>query len=635
MRPPASSHMSRKLALLLLPLALAGVGSVPGASGSPADEPRDAPFHLRINGATGSTVSLSWKATREEWIRGYGVYRDGELVATVATRSASVSGLECGTTYTFGVDAVDTFGQRSAMTTINGSTSACPPPEPGDVTPPTVPRGLSAGASTGTSVTVSWSPSNDDVGVAGYGLYLAGWRVATTTSTEHTFSGLVCGTSYTTGVDAYDAAGNRSATAVLVVATASCPATRDTLAPTAPANLTKTSVGETAISLKWEASTDNVGVTAYAVSVNGTVVGTTSATTYDAGALECGTGYTVGVTAHDAAGNVSPKAVLVAATRPCPAIPIVPCDRVAAPDGSDAAPGTLAAPFLTVQKLADSLVAGQTGCVRGGRYTSSDVYVLDVSEGGFRIRSYPGERARLYGTTVVRPTAPGVALSHLDLEGDGLAHPLKIYAADTIVEDSDITTAGRPSSCVMLGSSSYGPATRTIIRRNRFHDCGSVANGTLDHAIYAARLRDGRITNNVFWNSSGYTLQLYPDAQRTLFAFNIVDGGGPSVRGGVIFGGEDSLASKDNTVEHNVIAYAATYNITSNWDSVVGVGNLARLNCLWQGREGDIGGFVGFTALGNITADPGFRDRANHDYRLSPLSPCLLLLGQDPAAGLG
>ena len=44
------------------------------------------------------------------------------------------------------------------------------------------------------------------------------------------------------------------------------------------------------------------------------------------------------------------------------------CDRVAAPSGSDAAAGTESAPYATAQKLADSLSAGQTGCLRAGTY---------------------------------------------------------------------------------------------------------------------------------------------------------------------------------------------------------------------------------------------------------------------------
>jgi hypothetical protein len=70
---------------------------------------------------------------------------------------------------------------------------------------------------------VSWSASSDNVGVAGYGLYRNGSSTGSTANRSATFSGLACGTSYTLAVDAYDAAGNRSAKASLSAATNACP----------------------------------------------------------------------------------------------------------------------------------------------------------------------------------------------------------------------------------------------------------------------------------------------------------------------------------------------------------------------------------------------------------------------------
>src|SRR5437870_5778795 len=85
-----------------------------------------------------------------------------------------------------------------------------------------------------------------------------------------------------------------------------------------------------------------------------------------------------------------------------PAGASVSCDRYASVSGSDADAGTLAAPFASAQKLADSLSAGQTGCLRGGTYDPSGSMVLTVRHGGaagspLTIMSYPGERARLVG----------------------------------------------------------------------------------------------------------------------------------------------------------------------------------------------------------------------------------------------
>ena len=65
-----------------------------------------------------------------------------------------------------------------------------------------------------------------------YGLYKSGTRVATPTGTTGIVSGLTCGTSYTLGVDAVDAAGNRSPQAVVMVSTTACSDTQPPSTPT-------------------------------------------------------------------------------------------------------------------------------------------------------------------------------------------------------------------------------------------------------------------------------------------------------------------------------------------------------------------------------------------------------------------
>ena len=44
------------------------------------------------------------------------------------------------------------------------------------------------------------------------------------------------------------------------------------------------------------------------------------------------------------------------------------CSKIASPDGADDNPGTAARPYATVEKLANSLQPGQTGCIRPGFY---------------------------------------------------------------------------------------------------------------------------------------------------------------------------------------------------------------------------------------------------------------------------
>ncbi|WP_239145975.1 cellulase family glycosylhydrolase [Actinoplanes couchii] len=79
----------------------------------------------------------------------------------------------------------------------------------------------------------------------------------------------------------------------------------DTTAPSAPGQPTAGPITANSAALSWAAATDNVGVTAYDVLRNGTVIATVSATSYTATGLTANTAYSFSVRARDAAGNVS------------------------------------------------------------------------------------------------------------------------------------------------------------------------------------------------------------------------------------------------------------------------------------------------------------------------------------------
>jgi streptogrisin C len=91
----------------------------------------------------------------------------------------------------------------------------------------------------------------------------------------------------------------------------------DTQAPTAPGNLRSTGTTSGSVSLAWDASTDNVGVTGYDV-YNGTTLATSVAgTTATVSGLSADTSYSFTVQAKDAAGNKSPaSAAVTARTQP-------------------------------------------------------------------------------------------------------------------------------------------------------------------------------------------------------------------------------------------------------------------------------------------------------------------------------
>lgn len=95
-----------------------------------------------------------------------------------------------------------------------------PEPEP-DTVPPIAPGNLVSTHITPYSVSLGWSPSTDNVGVAGYEVYRDQAPAATVAGTTATISGLTPNTSYTFTVRAKDAAGNLSApSAPLTVTTA-------------------------------------------------------------------------------------------------------------------------------------------------------------------------------------------------------------------------------------------------------------------------------------------------------------------------------------------------------------------------------------------------------------------------------
>ena len=84
----------------------------------------------------------------------------------------------------------------------------------------------------------------------------------------------------------------------------------DSQAPTTPGNLIITSSTQSAITLSWTKSTDNVGVTAYNIYVDGALSNVTAngtATTFTVTGLNFQQSYNFYVAAVDAAGNVSPN----------------------------------------------------------------------------------------------------------------------------------------------------------------------------------------------------------------------------------------------------------------------------------------------------------------------------------------
>ena len=102
---------------------------------------------------------MTWEAGRGRPAQEFALLRDGKRLALTAETSYTFTGLSCGTTYTLGVEAVDSAGNRSDLVSILAAADAClapastpppapppapvrpepsvqPPPEPSPPTPP-------------------------------------------------------------------------------------------------------------------------------------------------------------------------------------------------------------------------------------------------------------------------------------------------------------------------------------------------------------------------------------------------------------------------------------------------------------------------------------------------------------------
>jgi chitodextrinase len=229
------------------------------------------------NGFNTFTIAQpSWSAYRQASIYGH-------LLISVSPTAMTVAEIRADT------------GAALDSTTIGG---------PSDTMPPSAPTNLAAVAVAPAQVGLTWTASTDDVGVTGYDIYRDNAKIATVGSlANYTDSSVSPGTTHVYAVDAFDAAGNHSA----LSSTATVTTPPDITAPSVPTGLTTSSVTASGVTLSWQASTDDVGVTGYTVYRDGNPVATVGGPTtiYSDSGLSPATTYGYTVDAFDAAGNRS------------------------------------------------------------------------------------------------------------------------------------------------------------------------------------------------------------------------------------------------------------------------------------------------------------------------------------------
>lgn len=165
------------------------------------------------------------------------------------------------------------------------------------------PTNLSASNITQTGCTLNWTAS---AGAVSYDVYRGGTTlIGSSNTTSINVTGLTAGTNYSFTVKAKNSAGNVSAASTALSVT-----TVAGILP--PTNLAASNITQTGCTLTWTASTNATGYDVYRGGT--TLVGNSTAASFNVTGLTASTNYSFTVKAKDAAGNVSAPSAPISVT---------------------------------------------------------------------------------------------------------------------------------------------------------------------------------------------------------------------------------------------------------------------------------------------------------------------------------
>lgn len=261
---------------------------------TPDTEAPTVPVGLTSENITESWFTLSWKSSTDNvGVSVYEIFKDGALLSQVTDTFSIISDLATFRRYNMTVRAKDAAGNTSLPSeSLTVQTR--------DLHEPTKPQNLSVSQLTDSSFILSWSPSEDNVGVTFYEVYSNHDLAGTSRDTVINLTGLKASTLYALTVTAADSAGNVSAPSIALRIT-----TPDTQSPGKPAGLLSEEITNSSFLLKWHSSWDNVGVVQYEILQNDSLIAQVTDTMYRVSGLIFNTTYQMSVRARDAAGNIS------------------------------------------------------------------------------------------------------------------------------------------------------------------------------------------------------------------------------------------------------------------------------------------------------------------------------------------
>lgn len=252
--------------------------------------PPSTPTLLTFSELQPTSLKLAWGASTDDIkMKEYYVYKDDVYLEAITGTSYSVLQLKPGENHTFSVRARDAAENLSAPVSVFVDRESPKPVK--DLTYSNV---------TDSSLLLSWSPSTDNVAVTGYAITRDDNQTFDSKVTNFNDTTLQPATTYRYTVTAYDANANMSTPAPLLI---------DREPPSAPLNPQYSNDTGTTLKLKWDASSDDIGVTGYNIYTDKTpeAIATSATPEVIVEKLRPVTTYTFYIEAIDAAGNKSPR----------------------------------------------------------------------------------------------------------------------------------------------------------------------------------------------------------------------------------------------------------------------------------------------------------------------------------------
>lgn len=280
------------------------------------EEPKDTeapsvPTAVAAADITQTTAKVTWDASTDNvGVVGYNVYVNEAKVnaSPVTVTEYDLTGLTEATEYTVRVTAVDAAENESArseavtFTTLEAE-------EETDTEAPTAPAEVKATEVTETTAKLTWNEATDNVGVAGYNVYVNEAKVneELVAGTEFALTDLTEATEYTVRVSAVDAAGNESARSEATTFTTLESEKPAPEKPAAPTNVKISEIKHTKALVTWDSVLARAAVEGYNVYLDGEKVNATPVkeTRYELTGLKVGTKYNVAVTAVNEDGTES------------------------------------------------------------------------------------------------------------------------------------------------------------------------------------------------------------------------------------------------------------------------------------------------------------------------------------------